>query len=191
MILMICTVDNCGRACAPGETVCRKHGGDPLACGICGNVDCQGHQLIQVEKSLAELADEIRAADLLAGPSPTSRDWFRCTFCYRKRGVEVACSARITIGTGFDWWSCPSCHVLFSSPRDLTLDAGLTRWEWSLVRHAGCNVAWGHQTCLPDVWLSAMAVTPDGYAVEGPLGRLELPWRLQRGVSNPPSLRSV
>jgi len=83
---MICAVDNCGRACAPGETVCRKHGGDPLACGICGNVDCQGHQLIQVEKSLAELA---------------------------------------------------------------------------------------------------------GYPVEGPLGRLELRWRLQRGVSNPPSLRSV
>jgi len=41
--IRICEVPDCGRACAPTDVRCRKHGGDPLACGICGNVECGGH----------------------------------------------------------------------------------------------------------------------------------------------------
>lgn len=41
---MICTWGpTCGRACGPGDTLCRKHGGNPLACGICGALACPGH----------------------------------------------------------------------------------------------------------------------------------------------------
>ena len=139
-----------------------------------------------------QITRELREAERAAGPSPTSRDWYRCPFCYgRDGGIAIACRAVITIGAAFDWWSCPTCRSLFSHPRDLTLTAGLTRWEWSLVRHAGCSQAFGHTVCLPDVWMNAMEVTPDGYALEGPLGRLELGWRFQMGVPNHPRLPRV
>lgn len=42
----ICEVADCGRACGPGWTLCRKHGGHPQACGICGAIECRGHEAV-------------------------------------------------------------------------------------------------------------------------------------------------
>lgn len=42
--LVTCAEPQCGRACGPGDLYCRKHGGNPLACGICGRLDCDGHR---------------------------------------------------------------------------------------------------------------------------------------------------
>lgn len=38
-----CSEPYCGRMCGPGDTRCRKHGGNPLACGVCGGLNCPGH----------------------------------------------------------------------------------------------------------------------------------------------------
>jgi hypothetical protein len=38
-----CVVSDCGRAAGLGDYFCRKHGGDAMACGVCGSVECPGH----------------------------------------------------------------------------------------------------------------------------------------------------
>ena len=48
MSVKVCATTACGRAAGEGEKFCRKHGGNKLACGICGAVSCPGHHAMPV-----------------------------------------------------------------------------------------------------------------------------------------------
>lgn len=59
-----CEVRFCGRAAAPESPYCRKHGGNPMACGICGAIGCQGHLVPPDTSGIPRSID-------LVGTSPT------------------------------------------------------------------------------------------------------------------------
>jgi hypothetical protein len=135
--------------------------------------DAEGNQR---EVDGAELEREWREADRRAGPSPTSRDWFPCGNCKIRLGEDVGCEA-ISAAPAADAWRCNRCHTYYSTPREMTLVDGLTRWQWSIVRHLSCGAFGGHQYCVPDIWLNTLVLSDDGRALESPqLGRLELRW---------------
>jgi hypothetical protein len=123
-----------------------------------------------------QLEREWREADRLAGPKPTSRDWFPCSSCREKLGEDVGCEA-IHGHYLADTWRCNRCRTYYTTRAETKLVAGLTRWQWSIVRHLSCGAFGHHANCLPDFWLDTLVVSADGSVLESPqLGRIELRW---------------
>jgi hypothetical protein len=136
------------------------------------------------EVDVEQLTLEMREADHAVGPKEGSRDWRPCKCGAGMRARSLYERDGVPSSEG---WDCPACGTLHLFPIEHRAHNGLTRFEWSRVRHLGCN-AFGHGHCLPDVWL-------DGLRVEGDrVGSDVLGWfdlGLIRPVANPPPVRPV